>query len=99
MKQDFAIFHFQQFEEQLERAQSILYLGDNAGESVFDKILIEELEKPITYVVREIPVINDVTLIDAINSGIDQVANIISSGCSAPGTILTSCNDEFIQSV
>jgi uncharacterized protein with ATP-grasp and redox domains len=95
LKQDFAIFHFQQFVEQLNRAQSILYLGDNAGESVFDKILIEELGKPVTYVVREIPVINDVTFSDAINSGLDQVANIISSGCSAPGTILPLCNNEF----
>jgi len=97
LKQDFAIFHFQQFVEQLEHAKSILYLGDNAGESVFDKILIEELEKPVTYVVREIPVINDVILADAINSGLDQVAKIISSGCSAPGTILNLCNDEFIR--
>jgi len=97
LKQDFAIFHFKQFVEHLERARSILYLGDNAGESVFDKILIEELGKPVTYVVRVIPIINDVTLIDAINSGLDQVANIISSGCSAPGTILALCNDEFIR--
>jgi uncharacterized protein with ATP-grasp and redox domains len=97
LNQDFAIFHFQQFVEQLEHAQSILYLGDNAGESVFDKILIEELGKPVTYVVREIPVINDVTYIDALDSGLDQVANIISSGCSAPGTILPLCNDEFLR--
>jgi hypothetical protein len=95
LQQDFAILHFQQFVEQLKRSQSILYLGDNAGESVFDKILIEELGKPVTYVVREIPVINDMTYTDAINSGLDQVANIISSGCSAPGTILSLCNNEF----
>ena len=97
LKQDFAIFHFQQFEDQLKRAKSILYLGDNAGESVFDKILIEELGKPVTYVVREIPVINDVTFSDAVDSGLDQVAKIISSGSSAPGTILHLCNDEFVH--
>jgi len=97
LKQDFAIFHIQQFVEQLERAQSILYLGDNAGESVFDKILIGELGKPVTYVVRETPVINDVIFSDAMDSGLDQVAKIISSGSSAPGTILNLCNDEFIR--
>lgn len=97
LKQDFAIFHFQQFVDQLARAQSILYLGDNAGESVFDKILIKELGKPVTYVVREIPVINDVTFSDAVDSGLDQVAKIISSGSSAPGTILSLCSDEFIH--
>ncbi len=97
LKQDFAIFHFQQFVEQLGRAKSILYLGDNAGESVFDKILIEELGKPVTYVVRETPVINDVIFSDAVDSGLDQVAKIISSGSSAPGIILNLCNNEFIR--
>jgi hypothetical protein len=95
LKQDFAICHYQEFVGQLKRAQSILYLGDNAGESVFDKILIGELGKPVTYVVRENPVINDVTFSDAVDSGLDQVANIISSGSSAPGTILPLCNGEF----
>jgi len=47
--------------------------------------------------VREAPVINDVTFSDTINSGLDQVAKIISSGSSAPGTILNLCNDEFIR--
>lgn len=97
LKQDFAIFHFQQFVEQLTLAKSILYLGDNAGESVFDKILIEELGKPVTYAVRETPVINDVTFSDAVDSGLDQVAKIISSGSSAPGTILPLCNEDFIR--
>lgn len=97
LKQDFAISHFDQFVAHLEKAKSILYLGDNAGESVFDKILIEELHKPVTYVVREIPVINDVTLQDAIDSGLNTVAEIISSGSSAPATILRLCNDAFIK--
>lgn len=97
LKQDFAILDFKKFEKQLKIANSILYLGDNAGESVFDKILIEELNKPVTYVVREIPVINDVTEEDAIASGINEVAEIISSGTTAPAVILSLCNNEFIE--
>lgn len=97
LEQDFAIMDFDKFVEQLEKANSVLYLGDNAGESVFDKILIEELGKPVTYVVRDIPVINDVTEKDAIDSGIDEVAEIISSGTSAPGTILSLCSDDFSE--
>jgi len=97
LKQDFAIFDFEEFTAHLEKAESILYLGDNAGESVFDKILIEELGKPVTYVVREIPVINDVTFEDAISSGLDEVAEIVSSGSSAPGTILKLCSDDFLH--
>jgi len=97
LKQDFAIKDFDDFETQLKNARSVLYLGDNAGESVFDKILIEELGKPVTYVVREIPVINDVVYQDAIDSGLDEVAEIISSGTTAPGTILDLCTDDFVE--
>ena len=95
--QEFAIFDFEEFSSQLKNAKSILYLGDNAGESVFDKILIEELNKPVTYVVRDVPVINDVTVEDAICSGLDNVAEIISSGSSAPGTILNLCSNTFLE--
>ena len=93
--QDFAIFHFDDFVKKLKNTNSILYLGDNAGESVFDKLLIEELNKIVTYVVREIPIINDVTRQEAIDSGIDEVAEIISSGTTAPGVIMELCNENF----
>jgi len=53
--------------------------------------------KPVTYVVRDVPVINDVTIEDAINSGLDEVAEIISSGNSAPGTILNLYSDDFLH--
>lgn len=97
LKQDFAFCDYEEFKNQLEKAKSILYLGDNAGESVFDKLLIEELGKPVTYVVREIPVINDCVIEDAIASGIDKVAEIISSGSTAPATILGLCNKDFLE--
>jgi uncharacterized protein with ATP-grasp and redox domains len=97
MDKDFAIFDYDKFIDNLNMADSILYLGDNAGESILDKILIKELGKPVTYVVRGMPIINDVTLEDAIESGIEEVAEIISSGSPAPGTILELCNDEFIH--
>ncbi len=95
LKQDFAISHFTLFKERLAKAGSVMYIGDNAGESVFDRILIEEMGKPVTYVVREIPIINDVTREDAIDSGLHRVAEIISSGTTAPGTILGLCSDAF----
>ncbi|NOZ35042.1 MAG: DUF89 family protein [Chlorobi bacterium] len=98
LTQDFAIFDFLQFEKALREARTILYLGDNAGESVFDKLLIEEIsDKKVIYAVREIPVINDAVYEDAIASGLDELAEIISSGAKAPGTILSQCNDEFIE--
>ena len=97
LKQDFAVSDFEKFKHASEKAKTILYIGDNAGESVFDKLLIEELKGKVIYAVREIPVINDAIYEDAVASGLDEVAEIISSGVKAPGTILSQCNSEFIE--
>ncbi len=96
LEQEFAIFDYDQFRTALDKAKLILYLGDNAGESVFDRILIEELGKEVVFVVREGPVINDVTFEDAIDSGLDKVTRIITSGSLAPGIIPSLCNDDFL---
>lgn len=97
LKQDFAILDYQAFKIQLEKAAFVLYIGDNAGESVFDKILIKQLNKPVKYVVRSAPIINDVTKEDAIASGLDKVADIIESGSKSPGIILELSSPEFIE--
>ena len=44
--------------------------------SVFDRILIEEIKKPVTYVVRDAPIINDATYEDAVQAGIDSAETI-----------------------
>jgi len=95
IRKKFAIFDYKKFKELLAHSKAILYIGDNAGEAVFDRILIEEMKKPVTYVVRGVPVINDVTHEDAVQAGIDKVATIVSSGTSAPGLILKTCNPEI----
>lgn len=96
--QDFAISDFNYFKSVLKSAKTILYIGDNAGETVFDKLLIEEFKnKKVFYAVREIPVINDAIFEDAINSDLNEVAEIISSGVKAPGTILNQCNEKFLE--
>jgi uncharacterized protein with ATP-grasp and redox domains len=97
LNQRFAIDHYKTFTETLAQAKDVLYIADNAGETVFDRILIEELGKPVIYVVREHPIINDAIREDAIAAGIDKVANIISSGADAPGNILRFCSDEFFK--
>jgi damage-control phosphatase, subfamily I len=89
--------HYESFKRSLENARSILYLGDNAGETVFDRILIETMGKETVYAVRDIPIINDATIEDARKSGIGKVARIVSSGCDAPGTILKRCSQEFLS--
>jgi len=97
LNQDFAIFDYQAFKNQLEKTKEVLYIGDNVGESVFDKILIKQLKKPVKYAVRAIPIINDVTMEDAIASGLDEVAELINSGCKSPGIILSQSTPEFLE--
>ncbi len=83
-------------ENAAKSAKKVLFLGDNAGESVFDKLLIEQLHgKEVVYAVRGGPAINDVTLSDAIASGLDKVAVLRSSGLDAPGTLLDQVSEEF----
>jgi len=91
----FAISDYELFKNCLDKTLEILYLADNAGECVFDRILIEELKKPVIYAVRALPIINDATHEDALQAGIDRVATIISSGTDAPGTVLGTCSPEF----
>ena len=86
------------FKEKLTEVEKILYLGDNTGEIVCDKILIEELVrqgKEVTFVTRGKPTINDATLADARYVELDKVANVITNGSDAPGTRLSDCSPEF----
>ena len=93
--QDFAICDDEPFRQAVNTADAVLYIGDNAGECVFDKLLIEQIGKPTIYAVRGVPVINDAVASDAVAAGIDQVARIISSETDAPGTVMGTCSDEF----
>ncbi len=93
--QDFAVLDYNEFKRALDKTDKILYLADNAGETVFDKILIEQLGKPVSYAVKGLPVLNDATYEDALMAGIDNVANVINSGSDAPGIVLDCCNQEF----
>ena len=93
-----ATFDYSSFKQALKKTKKILYLADNAGEVLFDKILIEELKnKEIIFVVRDAPIINDALVEDAIFCGIDKYARIVSSGCDAPGVILDLCSPEFLK--
>jgi len=97
-----AIFDYASFKRSLKKAETILCLGDNAGEVVFDRILIEEIKridknKHVIYVVKERPIINDALIEDARMCGIDTTAEVISSGLDAPGTLISLCSKEFLK--
>ncbi|MFP4620037.1 MAG: damage-control phosphatase ARMT1 family protein [Bacteroidales bacterium] len=92
----FAIDHSEELEKRLRTADSVLYIGDNAGEIVFDKLFIETMQHPnVIFAVRGAPVINDATWKDAEMVGMNQVAHIIDNGYDAPSTILEMTSKEF----
>ena len=96
------IFDYAIFRRVLKDSKAILYLADNAGEVVFDRILIEQIksmykDKDIIYAVKEKPVINDALRQDAEDCGIGKTAGIVSSGSDAPGTVLSLCSEEFLS--
>ena len=93
------VFDYEGFKKDLESAKTVLYLADNAGEIVFDRIFIEEFcdYREVIFAVRDKPAINDVLMEDAIFCGIDKIAQVISSGVDAPGTILKYCSEEFLK--
>ena len=77
-------------------AAIILYIGDNAGEIVFDRLLLERLPAGrVSFAVKGGPVINDATREDAEAAGVDEVAKIVDTGADSPGTILDYCSHEF----
>jgi len=98
LEKDFAIFHGKVLEEKLINAKTVLIIGDNVGETIFDKVMIDSFRGPkIYYAVRNRPIINDVTKEFAIKSELDEVAEIISTGCDAPGAILEDCSKKFLE--
>ncbi|MFO7760214.1 MAG: ARMT1-like domain-containing protein [Dissulfuribacterales bacterium] len=95
LRKNFAVYDYGDFKYRLDKAGEILYIADNAGECVFDRILIEQMKKPVIYAVRGKPIINDATYEDALEAGIHEVATIFSSGADGPGAILETCSAEF----
>ena len=79
----------------LAQVDEVLFLADNAGETVCDRVLIETLPVPAVYVVKERPVLNDATVADACAAGLDACATILSNGSDAPGTLRARCSAAF----
>ncbi len=82
----------------MAKAKNILFIGDNAGEIVMDKIFLRIINHPnITYAVRGDYILNDATLEDAEKIGIQKYAKLINNGDNAPSTILERTSAEFQQ--
>lgn len=82
--------------EAVGKARDILYLCDNAGEIVFDRVLFDLLPADkLTVVVRGQAILNDATLADALIARISPVHRVIDNGSGYPGTVLRDCSPEF----
>ena len=92
---------FHSFENEIMKVSNLLYLGDNAGEIVFDRILIEEIQErsqpKVTFIGKGEPILNDATLEDALFVGMDGIAEIITNGYDAPATILDKASSDVTE--
>lgn len=99
LKTDFAIDHSKQLLEKLQNSVTIVYLADNAGENVFDRLYIETLKDlfkdiEVYYFVRSTPIINDITYDELKEDSINKIATLIDSGVQTPGIIIEDLNVE-----
>jgi uncharacterized protein with ATP-grasp and redox domains len=92
--------NFNILKERLKKTRRLVYLGDNCGEIVFDRLLIEVLlamyRIEITFITRTLPILNDATLQDALSMGIGNVAQVMENGLPEPipGTYLKKIDSE-----
>jgi uncharacterized protein with ATP-grasp and redox domains len=86
-----------EFLERLPAATALLVIGDNAGETVLDRLFLELLPSSVraSYAVRPHPVLNDATLEDAEMAGIPGFAEVIPTGLDAPTVRLGLMSDDF----
>ena len=93
--------NYSKFRQQLQTTRHLLIFGDNAGEIVFDKLLIETIktifQAEITFVVRSVPTLNDATIEEAKTVGIDKIVRVVENGIDGPlpGTLLNRCSSEL----
>jgi hypothetical protein len=98
---------FLEFKEKLDGSELVVYLGDNSGEIILDKLLIEAMKEwrmknggrdnlEIVFVVRSLPTLNDATLTEAKMVGMDKITTVLGNGIDGPlpGTITSRCSSE-----
>jgi len=100
LKQDFAVNALDRFKKELKPGVNLLYLGDNAGEIILDRLFIEELKERganITFSVKSGPIINDATMEDAEISGLTSLVKVIETGSDDIGVNWAKASAQFKQ--
>ena len=98
LKKELAIKDIEEFEDSLKMHDKVLYLADNTGEIVFDKLLlakIKEYDLDITIAVKSEPILNDACMKEALDAGLDEFGEIVEIGCGTVGYVDSEISDEF----
>jgi uncharacterized protein with ATP-grasp and redox domains len=96
----FAVHDLEEFRSELRPGRSLLYLGDNSGEIIFDRVLVDvllEFGVKITFVVKSAPVINDAMMEDAKTAGLTERVPVIETGSGDIGVNLENASAEFLR--
>ena len=98
LDKDLAVKDIESFENALKKYDNVLYLVDNTGEIVFDKLLlskIQEYDLDITIAVKSQPILNDACMEDAISTGLNEFGEIVEIGAGTVGYVDSEISDEF----
>lgn len=98
LKKDLTIKDIEEFENSLETNDRVLYLVDNTGEIVFDKLLLEKIRQydvDITIAVKSQPILNDACMKEALDAGLDEYGEIVEIGCGTVGYVDSEISDDF----
>jgi uncharacterized protein with ATP-grasp and redox domains len=98
MEKEITLNQIDELENELKSAKNVLYLADNSGEIVFDKLLIEKLKDydvDVTVALKEKPILNDACIEDAVQIGLDEVAKLVSTGTDSIGILYADISEEF----
>lgn len=98
VKTEFAVNDVDKLREDIQPGWKLLYLGDNAGEIVFDMLLVEQLAGQgldVTFTVKSGPIINDATMADAESVGMTSLVKVIETGSNDIGVNWDNAFDEF----
>ena len=98
LDKDLTVKDIEEFENALRTNDKVLYLVDNTGEIVFDKLLLEKIKEydiDITIAVKSLPILNDATRKEALDVGLDEFGEIVEIGCGTVGYVDSEISDEF----
>lgn len=98
LEKDLVIMDIEEFEDSLRNNDKVLYLVDNTGEIVFDKLLLSKIAEyglDITIAVKSEPILNDACMPEALDAGLDEFGDIVEIGAGTVGYVDSKISDEF----